>query len=157
MEAFSFNVGAIRCIAVHDGEARYHAEDYVANADRAEVAEALGRHGHAPDAIPSPYSGLVVETAGQVILVDTGAGDLTPNVGHLAQNLRAAGIASEQVDTVVLTHAHPDHIGGNANESGEPSFPNARYVLGVTSGCGGLAKRTWRPWPRSSANGCTTT
>lgn len=129
MESFNFNVGTIQCIAVHDGEAKYYAEDYVAGGDHEEVVAALARHGHQPDAIPSPYSGLVVQTEGRVILVDTGAGDLSPNVGHLAQNLRAAGIAAEQVDTVVLTHAHPDHIGGNADESGEPAFPNARYVL----------------------------
>ena len=129
MESFTFNVGAIRCIAVHDGEAKYYAEDYVANGDRERVVAALERHGHPPDAIPSPYSGLVVQTEGRVMLVDTGAGNLTPNVGHLAQNLRAAGIVAEQVDTVVLTHAHPDHIGGIADEAGQPAFPNARYVL----------------------------
>lgn len=53
MKAYTFDVGTIRCIAVHDGEAKYHAEDYVANGDRDEVVAALERHGHPPDAIPS--------------------------------------------------------------------------------------------------------
>jgi glyoxylase-like metal-dependent hydrolase (beta-lactamase superfamily II) len=129
IETFAFDVGRIRCIAVHDGEMPYRAEDYVANAETAEVTEALALHGHPPDAIPSPYSGLVVQADERAILIDTGAGDLTPNVGHLTENLRAAGIAPEAIDTVILTHAHPDHIGGNADDAGQAAFPDAQYVL----------------------------
>src|SRR5918999_1145042 len=120
-EAISFSVGSIRCIAVHDGDTQYRAQDYVANADPGEVAKALERHRHPPDAIPSPYSGLVVQTGGHVVLIDTGAGNLTPSVGHLTRNLSAAGISADQVDTVVITHAHPDHIGANADDAGQPA------------------------------------
>jgi glyoxylase-like metal-dependent hydrolase (beta-lactamase superfamily II) len=128
-EAITFSVGSTRCIAVHDGDTQYRAQDYVANADPGVVATALERHRHPPDAIPSPYSGLVVQTGDRVVLIDTGAGNLTPSVGHLTRNLSAAGIGAEQVDTVVITHAHPDHIGGNADDAGQPAFPNARYTL----------------------------
>jgi glyoxylase-like metal-dependent hydrolase (beta-lactamase superfamily II) len=43
--------------------------------------------------------------------------------------LRDAGIQPDQIDTVILSHAHPDHIGGCLNKLGQPAFPNARYVL----------------------------
>jgi glyoxylase-like metal-dependent hydrolase (beta-lactamase superfamily II) len=52
--------------------------------------------------------------------------------GRLHTNLTAAGIASETADTVVLTHAHPDHIGGNLTDTGAPAYPNARYLIGRT-------------------------
>jgi glyoxylase-like metal-dependent hydrolase (beta-lactamase superfamily II) len=129
MQSVVFHVGNLRCTAIHDGDVPYRAEDYVANAPPGEVVEALARHGHDPDAIPSPYSGLLVETAERTVLIDTGAGDLSPRVGHLLDNLRQAGIAPESIDTVLLTHAHPDHIGGNTETGGRAVFPGARYVL----------------------------
>ena len=137
MESVSFSVGKVRCIALHDGDVEYVAGDYVANAPADEVIEALGRHGHPPDAIPSPYSGLLLETDGTVLLIDTGAGDLDPRVGHLLENLLRLGISPADVDTVVLTHAHPDHIGGNAAADGTPVFPRARYLL---------ARKEWAWW-----------
>ncbi len=47
----------------------------------------------------------------------------------LNPNLKALGIAPEDIDTVILTHGHPDHIGGNTDSEGKPTFPNARYVM----------------------------
>ena len=47
----------------------------------------------------------------------------------LNPNLKALGIAPEDIDTVILTHVHPDHIGGNTDSEGKPTFPNARYVM----------------------------
>lgn len=67
----------------------------------------------------------VINTGKQLILVDAGAGDLFGEAGgHLADNLRAAGIAPEAIDTVLLTHIHGDHSGG-VQRDGKPLFPNA--------------------------------
>lgn len=59
----------------------------------------------------------------------TGAGDLAPTTGRLISNLKSVGIAPEDIDTVILTHGHPDHIRGNIDKKGRPAFPNARYFI----------------------------
>ena len=63
------------------------------------------------------------------MLVDTGADGLAPSTGRLLRNLQAEGIAPEDIDVVILTHCHPDHIGGNSLDNGQLAFPNARYAL----------------------------
>lgn len=52
-----------------------------------------------------------------------------PTAGKLLENLKAEGLAPGDIETVVLSHGHPDHIGGNTDANGEPIFPNARHVM----------------------------
>jgi glyoxylase-like metal-dependent hydrolase (beta-lactamase superfamily II) len=128
MNTFAFRVGALECFAISDGDTTYRAADYVVNAPPAHVAQALAEYGDPPDDIPSPYSGLLVRTGANLVLIDTGAGDLTPTVGKLLVNLRSAGVEPSEIDTIILTHGHPDHIGGNVDADGRLVFPNARHV-----------------------------
>ncbi|CAN7596633.1 MULTISPECIES: MBL fold metallo-hydrolase [Duganella] len=67
----------------------------------------------------------LVNTGGKLVLIDTGAGGLFgPTLGKLLANLKASGYQPEQVDEVLLTHLHPDHVGGLA-ANGKAAFPNA--------------------------------
>ncbi|MGH8586941.1 MAG: MBL fold metallo-hydrolase, partial [Gammaproteobacteria bacterium] len=79
------------------------------------------------------FTPTLVNTGKELILFDTGNGANgfvpRPYGGWLAGQLGPAGFAPEQIDVVVLTHGHPDHIGG-LMEDGKPLFPKARYVMG---------------------------
>jgi glyoxylase-like metal-dependent hydrolase (beta-lactamase superfamily II) len=77
----------------------------------------------------SSYLCVVINTGDHRILIDTGAGKLGPDTGKLLTSLRAEGISPKEIDTVILTHAHPDHLGGNTRD-GEVVFPNARFMIG---------------------------
>lgn len=80
-------------------------------------------------AITAPTEGSInaflVNTGTQLVLIDSGVGTLYGECcGHLLESLRAAGYRPEQIDTVLLTHLHRDHVGGIASD-GRRVFPNA--------------------------------
>lgn len=71
------------------------------------------------------FTPTVVNTGTELVLFDTGL-----NTGAITSALGAAGYTPEQVDKVVITHMHGDHIGG-LSADGQPTFANASYVTGA--------------------------
>ncbi len=71
------------------------------------------------------FTPTVVNTGSEVVLFDAGLA-----AAMTVPALEAAGITADQVDIVVLTHMHGDHIGGLTGDDGTPTYPNARYVTG---------------------------
>ena len=138
-EIYRFKVGAFECMAVSDGTLTYAPPTFpppatflFANAPKERLEQVLREHSIQPEqwlAWVSPYICVVVNTGEHLVLVDTGADGLDPSTGRLLQNLHAGGIAPGDIDTVILTHGHPDHIGGNTDAKGKPAFPKARYVM----------------------------
>ncbi len=99
------------------------------DADPQQLHRALERHRLSQERALTPFTCLLIETGRHVILVDTGAGDSWQTAGAIRARLDMEGIRPGDVDTVILTHAHPDHIGGTLDARGRPAFPNARHVL----------------------------
>ncbi len=151
-ENYRFKVGAFECTVVSDGSLTYAPPTFpppatllFANAPTGRLEQVLLEHDLQPEQWmewTSSYSCLVVNTGHLLMLVDTGAGGLAPTTGRLLQNLQAEGIAAVDIDTVILTHGHPDHIGGNTDAEGKPAFLNARYVL---------SKDEWDFWTSEQA------
>jgi glyoxylase-like metal-dependent hydrolase (beta-lactamase superfamily II) len=78
----------------------------------------------------------LLRAEGWIFLVDTGVGGpASPTMswyrvpGNLMGSLAEASISAGDVDMVIITHVHDDHIGGTVTADGEPAFPNARYVV----------------------------
>jgi glyoxylase-like metal-dependent hydrolase (beta-lactamase superfamily II) len=73
----------------------------------------------------------LIHSKGRVAIVDTGSGNyLQPTAGFVQRNLAAAGVEAKLVDTVLLTHMHPDHSAGLTDMSnGQLLFPNAELVM----------------------------
>nr|WP_237881993.1 MBL fold metallo-hydrolase [Pseudomonas sp. PGPR40] len=76
--------------------------------------------------MPTAFNAFLINTGKNLVLVDAGAGAcFGETAGWLPDNIRAAGYQPEQVDTVLLTHMHVDHVCGLINTKGEPVFANA--------------------------------
>ena len=71
----------------------------------------------------------LVRGRGRTILIDAGAGGFKQWGGKLKAHLALAGVQPSEIDTILLTHAHPDHVGGLVDASGEISFPDAELVV----------------------------
>lgn len=75
--------------------------------------------------VETSVNSILINTGAKLVLIDAGAGGLFgPTLGKLVESLRAAGYRPEQVDEVVITHMHPDHVGG-LTANGAAVFPNA--------------------------------
>lgn len=138
-QTYQFKVGNFNCIAVSDGTHTYAPPTFpppaiflFANAPKEQLDQALRQYDLQPEHWTewvSPYICLVIDTGEHRVLVDTGAGSLAPSTGKLLQNLQSVGIAREDIDTVILTHGHPDHIGGNTDSEGKLIFTKAQYIM----------------------------
>jgi glyoxylase-like metal-dependent hydrolase (beta-lactamase superfamily II) len=110
------------------GEAAAEAVKAVAKANRIDADRYL-----------HPFTPILVNTGKELVLFDTGNGSLAAEheqlkgrlpPGQLTARMADAGYRPEDVDVVVITHGHPDHIGG-LTKAGQPVFANARYVFGA--------------------------
>lgn len=130
-----FKVGDIEVTSLSDGVRR--TGKLTASPSRSasleQFQDALAADNLPRDGVGSVFHPLVVRTGGRVVLIDTGNGPRSTQAGtgQMLANFTAAGFDPNQVDAVIISHFHGDHIGGLVTLEGVPAFPNAEIKVPV--------------------------
>lgn len=136
-------IGSVEIVSVTDGLMPAHPSFLFSGVPPAMYQAALGDGELTSDgSLPIKRGSFLVRSSGRTILVDTGIGDKDPRLpgGELLSNLAQLGVRPADIDVVVNTHLHFDHVGWNCLRRGDafvPTFPNAEYWI---------ARKEWDFW-----------
>ena len=129
-----YKVGDFEITALNDGTRTADNPEKIfgINQKPEDVAAAAEANFLPADKLVNGFTPVIVNTGKELVLFDSGNGARgRPAAGNLSSQIVAAGFTPEQIDVVVITHCHGDHIGGLLEED-KPLAPNARYVIGRT-------------------------
>jgi glyoxylase-like metal-dependent hydrolase (beta-lactamase superfamily II) len=127
---YRYKVGDIAVTAINDGFFARPLEGFIRNAELADAQRAMSAAFLPTDRVPIPFTTLVVQTGGRIVLLDTGNGNNgAPTSGTWMANFRAAGFDPAQVNQILISHFHGDHIGGIRSREGQLNFPNAEISV----------------------------
>jgi glyoxylase-like metal-dependent hydrolase (beta-lactamase superfamily II) len=134
-----YKVGTAECIALYDGIwEKAHDAAFIKNVSVDETKKALAAAGMRTDFVPIPIAALLLKVNNKLVLCDSGGGGqvqaFNPNSvfvsGRLLANLRAAGVNPAAIETILISHFHPDHIFGLLQaKTNKPVFPNAEIIV----------------------------
>jgi glyoxylase-like metal-dependent hydrolase (beta-lactamase superfamily II) len=134
-----YKVGNAECTALYDGIwEKVHDGKYFGNATTAAVKQALANAGLTTAFVPIPITVFVIKLNGKLVLCDSGGGNqvqaFNPDSvfvsGKMMANMKAAGINPKAIETILVSHFHPDHIFGLLEKkTNAPVFPNAEIIV----------------------------
>ena len=130
---FQFSVGNFKCISISDGMQPIDGDmlpTFFNGAAADELVVELRKHGISPDFYDLDCNCLLIDTGSERILVDSGGGPgFDPHLGKLVTGLAAAGYQPEDINKIILTHGHRDHVCGGVDHNGDMIFPKARHFM----------------------------
>lgn len=134
-QVYQFKLGSAVVTNLLEGHVvRGDLHPFVATNATAEEVQALAAEYNLPyPSLEHSFNTTLIETGGKLIAIDPGFGENAPmpSAGFFSQSLQSAGYKIEDIDIVLISHSHPDHI-GNLMTNGKPTFPNAEVVYGRT-------------------------
>ena len=128
----TYKIGDAEVTALYDGIwEKAHDPAFIANASVDDVKEAMVKAGLTPDFVSIPFTVVVVKIGGKTIMCDSGTGgQVQPTAGKMMANMAAAGIDPKKIDSILISHCHPDHIFGLMEKGTNAAvFPNAEIVI----------------------------
>ena len=132
---YRFQLGGIEVTTLLDGALQFEGPHPIFGQDQTpEAAAELLEANHLPATqFVNGFTPVLINTGSELVLFDSGNPPARREAGaaRLVETLQAAGYQPDQIDVVVITHMHPDHIGGLMVD-GAKVYPNARYVTGET-------------------------
>jgi glyoxylase-like metal-dependent hydrolase (beta-lactamase superfamily II) len=128
---YRYKLGDVELTALYDGIWNLPIDGtFMRNASATAVNKALAAAFLPPNVLPISFTALLVNTGGKRVLIDTGtAGQITDSAGFMNANLAAAGVTPAMIDTIVISHFHPDHIDGIKTKDGDKVFANAEILV----------------------------
>lgn len=131
-----FNLGDAEVTVVSDGPLPLgDPSGTFTGVPKEEVKKMLADNFLSPDNVVLEQNSPIVNTGDKLILFDTGMGSskmFGPTTGRQQKSMAEAGIKPEDIDAVVCSHAHIDHIGGIVDANNKPLFPNAQIYISQT-------------------------
>jgi glyoxylase-like metal-dependent hydrolase (beta-lactamase superfamily II) len=128
----TYKVGNAEVTAIYDGIwEKAHDPAFISNASVDDVKAAMVKAGLPADFVSIPFTVVVVKTGGKTVMCDSGTGgQVQPTAGKLAANMKAAGIDPAKIDTILISHFHPDHIFGlMEKDTNKPVYPDAEIIV----------------------------
>ncbi|MDD2465050.1 MAG: MBL fold metallo-hydrolase [Desulfobulbus sp.] len=132
---YRMQLGRFEITALYDGAVQLETK-LLQNVEQTDLKQMLAKMFVGNPKMQTAVNGYLINTGEHLVLVDAGAGSLFgENLGALRKNMKASGYRPDQVDTLILTHMHGDHIGGLNDEEDRPLFANATvWVAKMESG-----------------------
>ena len=127
-----YKVGSAEVTAMYDGIwEKAHDPAFIANASVEDVKAAMVKAGLPADFVSIPFTVIVVKNGGKTIMCDSGTGgQVQPTAGKLMTNMKAAGIDPAKIDTILVSHFHPDHIFGlMEKDTNKPVYPDTEIIV----------------------------